>query len=104
MGSGTGWQAQAGGGWRNWAGDQSCAPAEMLRPAGREELAEAVGAAAAAGRRVSVAGAGHSFTEAALTEGTMIDVGALSGVIDADRSSGLVRVGGGTVLVTSTRS
>jgi L-gulonolactone oxidase len=98
MGSGTGWQAQAGGGWRNWAGDQSCAPAEMLRPAGREELVEAVGAAAAAGRRVSVAGSGHSFTEAALTDGTMIDLGALSGVIDADRSSGLVKVGGGTVL------
>ncbi len=98
MGSGTGWQAQTGGGWRNWAGDQSCAPAEMLHPSGREELAEAVGVAAAAGRRVSVAGSGHSFTEAALTDGTMIDVGALSGVIDADRSSGLVRVGGGTVL------
>ncbi|MGE5282465.1 MAG: D-arabinono-1,4-lactone oxidase [Chloroflexota bacterium] len=98
MGSGSGWQAQAGRGWRNWAGDQSCTPAELLRPAGREELTEAIGAAAAAGRRVSVAGSGHSFTEAALTEGTMIDVGALSGVIDADRSSGLVRVGGGTVL------
>jgi L-gulono-1,4-lactone dehydrogenase len=100
MGSGTGWQAQTEGRWCNWAGDQSCAPAEMLRPAGREELAEVVGAAAAAGRRVSVAGTGHSFTEAALTEGTMIDAGALSGVIDADRSSGLVKVGGGTVLAT----
>jgi L-gulono-1,4-lactone dehydrogenase len=98
MGSGSGWQAQAEGGWRNWAGDQSCAPADMQRPVGREELAEAVGAAAAAGRRVSVAGSGHSFTEAALTDGTMIDAGALSGVIDADRSSGLVKVGGGTVL------
>ena len=69
-----------------------------MRPDGREQLAEAVGAAAAAGRKVGVAGSGHSFTEAALTEGTMVDVGALSGVIDADRSSGLVKVGGGTVL------
>jgi FAD-linked oxidoreductase len=69
-----------------------------VRPGGREQLAEAVGAAAAAGRKVSVAGSGHSFTEAALTEGTMVDVGALAGVIDADRSSGLVKVGGGTVL------
>ena len=33
-----------------------------------------------------------------MTDGTMIDVGALSGVIDADRSSGLVKVGAGTVL------
>jgi len=98
MGSGTGWQARTGGGWRNWAGDQSCAPAEILRPAGREELAEGVAAAAAAGRKVSVAGSGHSFTEAALTDGAMIDAEALSGVIDADRSSGLVKIGGGTVL------
>jgi L-gulonolactone oxidase len=84
--------------WRNWAGDQSCTPFERLRPSNREELAEAIGAAAAAGRKVSVAGSGHSFTEAALTDGTMIDAAALSGVIDADRSSGLVKVGGGTVL------
>ncbi len=86
------------GTWTNWAGDQSCRPAEIVRPRGRDELAEVVTRAAEAGRTVSVAGSGHSFTEAALTDGTLIDVGALSGVIDADRSSGLVRVGGGTVL------
>jgi FAD-linked oxidoreductase len=84
--------------WRNWAGDQACTPFERLRPRGREELAEAIGAAAAAGRKVSVAGSGHSFTEAAMTDGTMVDASAFSGVIDADRSSGLVKVGGGTVL------
>lgn len=84
--------------WRNWAGDQACAPAERLRPAGREELSECVVDAVAAGRRISVAGSGHSFTETAMTEGAMIDAGGLSGVIDADRSSGLVKVGAGTVL------
>jgi len=85
-------------GWRNWAGDQSCTPAELVRPRDRDELAAAVVAAAQGGRRVSVAGSGHSFTEAALTDGTMIDVGALSGAIEADRDSGLVKVGAGTVL------
>ncbi len=84
--------------WRNWAGDQSCRPAETVRPRGVEELAAAVSRAAAAGRKVSVRGAGHSFTEAALTEGTMVDLAALSGVLDADPGSGLVRVAGGTVL------
>jgi L-gulonolactone oxidase len=86
------------GGWANWAGDQRCRPAVDLRPGGREELAEAIVAAVASGRRVSVAGSGHSFTEAALTDGTMLHVEALAGVLDADPSSGLVRVGGGTVL------
>jgi len=84
--------------WRNWAGDQACAPFERLRPAGREQLAEAIAAAVAAGRRVGIAGSGHSFTEAAMTVGTMIDVGALRGVIDADRGAGLVEVGAGMVL------
>jgi FAD-linked oxidoreductase len=84
--------------WRNWAGDQVCAPLELVRPGSRDELAEAIAAAASAGRTVSVAGSGHSFTEAAMTDGTMLDLGAFSGVIDADRASGLVKVGGGTVL------
>src|SRR4051794_15486409 len=84
--------------WRNWAGDQVCNPVERRRPSDREELAEVVAAAAAAGRKISVAASGHSFTETAMTDGTMIDVGLLSGVLDADRSSGLVKVGSGTVL------
>ncbi len=86
--------------WRNWTGDQRCAPAELVRPRTRDELAAAVVAAAEAGRKVSVAGSGHSFTEAAMTDGTMIDIAALGGVIDADAASGLVKVGAGTVLAT----
>jgi L-gulono-1,4-lactone dehydrogenase len=70
----------------------------VIRPRDRDQLAAVVVAAAAAGREVSIAGAGHSFTEAALTDGTMIDVAALSGTIDADPGSGLVKVGAGTVL------
>jgi FAD-linked oxidoreductase len=88
----------ASGEWVNWAGDQSCRPERIVRPRSREELAEVVAAAAAAGKKVRVAASGHSFTEAALTEGAMVRVEALSGVLDADRDSGLVRVGGGTVL------
>src|SRR5690349_5166275 len=84
--------------WRNWAGDQACRPVDVVRPRARDELAEEVAAASALGRTVSVAGSGHSFTEAALTDGTMVDLGALSGVIDSDPSTGLVRIAGGTVL------
>ena len=84
--------------WRNWTGDQRCAPAEIVRPRDRGELAAAVAAAVDAGHTVSVVGSGHSFTETAMTGETMIDVAALSGTIDADTGSGLVRVGAGTVL------
>jgi L-gulonolactone oxidase len=98
MASRSGEQGKPGSTWRNWAGDQSCAPVELVLPRNREELAEAIGAATTAGRKVGVAGSGHSFTEAALTDGTMVDARFLSGVIDADRASGLVRIGSGTVL------
>ncbi|HEX6665503.1 MAG TPA: D-arabinono-1,4-lactone oxidase [Solirubrobacterales bacterium] len=85
--------------WVNWAGDQSCVPAEIATPRNRDELVEAVAAAAAAGRKISVAGSGHSFTEAAMTDGgLLLRVEALRGVLDADPGSGLVRVAGGTVL------
>ncbi len=84
--------------WVNWAGDQSCRPAETVRPADRDGLTRAVVTAAEAGRKISVAGSGHSFTEAAMTNGTMIRIEALKGVLDADPSSGLVKVGAGTVL------
>src|SRR5829696_1928659 len=84
--------------WRNWAGDQVCRPRELIRPRDREQLSGAVASAAGEGRAISVAGSGHSFTEAAMTDGTMIDVGALNGVIDVDPASGLVRVGAGMVL------
>jgi L-gulono-1,4-lactone dehydrogenase len=86
------------GEWVNWVGDQRCRPARILRPGNREELAEAISAAAAAGQKVRFAGSGHSFTEAALTDGTMIRLERLSGVLDADPGSGLVKVAGGTVL------
>jgi FAD-linked oxidoreductase len=86
------------GGWANWAGDQRCRPARIVAPRSREELAEAVGTAAAAGEKLKVTGSGHSFTEAAMTEATMLRLDALRGVLDVDGASGLVKVGAGTVL------
>jgi L-gulono-1,4-lactone dehydrogenase len=86
------------GEWANWAGDQRCRPARIVAPRSCEELAEAVGAAAADGGKVKVTGSGHSFTEAAMTDATMLRLDALRGVLDVDRGSGLVRVGAGTVL------
>lgn len=86
------------GGWVNWAGDQSCRPVEIACPGSRDELSEAIVTAAAAGRTISVAGSGHSFTEAALTDGTLLRIEALKGVLDADVGAGLVKVGAGTVL------
>jgi L-gulono-1,4-lactone dehydrogenase len=84
--------------WRNWGGDQRCTPVAIERVASRDELSAAVSRAGDAGRRVRVAGSGHSFTDIACTDGVMLDAGGIDRVLDVDRSSGLVRVEAGIVI------
>jgi len=84
--------------WTNWAGDQSCTPAEIARPRSREEVGEIVALAAASGQAVHAAASGHSFTEAALTDGVMLRLEALDRILEADRESGLVKVEAGITL------
>ncbi len=64
--------------WSNWAGDRSCTPRDLLRPGSLRELSEVVAEAASAGRQITAAGSGHSFTGAAMSDDLMLDVGALS--------------------------
>jgi FAD-linked oxidoreductase len=75
--------------WRNWTGDQVCAPSERIEPASEAELIDAIGRA----QRVRVAGSGHSFTDIALTDGLQVSLRRMSRVLDSDGE--LVRVQGG---------
>jgi L-gulonolactone oxidase len=84
--------------WRNWTGDQRCTPAVVERPRTLAGLVGAVRRAAERGLTIHAAGSGHSFTEAALTDGAMIRIEALNRVLDADPESGLVRVEAGITL------
>ena len=84
--------------WRNWTGDQACAPAVIERVGDTREVAAAIERAAVAGRQVRVAGAGHSFTDAVLTDGTLLTLENMRRVVDVDRASGLVRVEAGITL------
>src|SRR5436309_1641064 len=84
--------------WRNWTGDQRCAPTVIEEPRSLDELKRAVAGAAEGGNRVHAAGTGHSFTDAALTDGAMVQIEALDRVLDADSRSGLVKVEAGITL------
>jgi L-gulono-1,4-lactone dehydrogenase len=84
--------------WRNWAGDQRCRPARLRSPSSPEELAATLAEADRDGLRTRLVGAGHSFSDIALTDGLMISMARMSRVLDVDRSSGLVRVQGGIKL------
>jgi L-gulono-1,4-lactone dehydrogenase len=84
--------------WTNWAGDQSCEPAVVEHPTAVGEVVGAVERAVAAGRCVRVAGAGHSFTGAVLTDGSLLSLDRMGALLDADPSTGLVRVEAGITL------
>ena len=84
--------------WRNWAGNQTSVAAAVARPTSADEIAEIVRTARATGGTVKPAGSGHSFTAAAATTGARLDLSGLTGIVDADTTSKLVRVRAGTPL------
>jgi L-gulonolactone oxidase len=84
--------------WTNWARTVTAEPVGVEHPASVEELQETVAGAAGRGLRVKAVGSGHSFTGAAATDGVQVRLDRLTGVLRADRDSGLVTVLAGTRL------
>ena len=84
--------------WRNWAGNQSMTPFAVEYPATTEQVADAVRRAAARDRRVKAVGSGHSFTGVVLTDGVLLDLRRMSGLIAVDRDSYRVEVQAGMPL------
>ncbi|RAY10906.1 FAD-linked oxidoreductase [Actinomadura craniellae] len=82
--------------WRNWAGNQRAVPRRVLTPRTVEEVAAAV--RAADGGTVRMTGTGHSFTGAAVAEGTLLRPHGLTAVRSIDTASGLVTVEAGLPL------
>ncbi len=84
--------------WRNWAGNQHAAPRRVLTPRSTEEVAAAVTGAAGDGLTVRMAGTGHSFTGAAVTEGVLLRPEGLTALRAADETTGLVTAEAGMTL------
>ena len=89
--------------WTNWAGTHSCVPVAIERPKSAREVAGAVRRAAEAGRTVRAAGAGHSFSPCVPTGGTLVQLGRLDRILDADPASGLVKAEAGITLAALNR-
>ncbi len=84
--------------WRNWAGDESCAPRRLLRPSSNEELSAAIAGAVRDDLRIRVVGSGHSFSDLACSDGVMLSLERLRSVLDVDTGSGMVRVQAGITI------
>ncbi len=81
--------------WKNWAGNQQCAPARIQQPTTEEALVRIVKKAADAGQRVKVVAAGHSFTGIALTDGRLLKLDRYGDVLASDPDKRTVTVQAG---------
>ncbi len=84
--------------WKNWAGNEKAVPLSIRAVSEPQQLAEIVRQAHSRGEKVKIPGSGHSFTPAAVTNGHMVRIDGISGIIDVDRNNHLVTVGAGTTL------
>jgi FAD-linked oxidoreductase len=84
--------------WQNWAGTYAVTPTRIVHPHSPDQVAAEIGRAASDGLSVKALGSGHSFTDIAVTRGVMIALDQLTGIIAADRTTGLVTVAAGTTL------
>jgi L-gulono-1,4-lactone dehydrogenase len=83
--------------WSNWAGNQRCL-VPVLRPTSEPELCRIVADAATEGRPVKAVGAGHSFTDIALTDGVLVDLRDYGRILSVDRDACTVTVQAGARL------
>ncbi len=84
--------------WENWGRNQRCHPAAVESPGSELEVAEAVRRATAAGQTVKAVGSGHSFTEAACTDGRMLRLDRLDRIVAIDEAAATVTVEAGVPL------
>jgi len=84
--------------WKNWSGYVECPRTPVLSPGSGAELATALADAARDGRAVRVVGAGHSFSPLVASDGVIVSLDRLQGILDVDAATRVARVHAGTRL------
>lgn len=84
--------------WKNWAGNQIAHPLSIEKPQSDEQLRAIVVSARERGETVKVVGSGHSFTSIALTQGRLVSLENMTGIVGVDTDAQRVTVKAGTTL------
>ena len=84
--------------FENWSGSVVAHPRSFRRPTTAEAVAGLVADAAADGETLRVVGAGHSFSPVAATDGHLVSLDALTGIVAVDPAAKTVRFRAGTRL------
>jgi FAD-linked oxidoreductase len=81
--------------WKNWSGTQQCLPAARKAPASIAELQEIIAGSQGVIRPL---GAGHSFSPLVPTDGTLVSLSRMSGVLSHDAQTLRATVAAGSRL------
>jgi FAD/FMN-containing dehydrogenase len=81
--------------WRNVAGDQRCHPRRIEHPSSTAALSELVREAERTGTTIRAVGAGHAWSDVALTDGILVETDRMTGIVE-QLGDDRVRVRGGT--------
>jgi L-gulono-1,4-lactone dehydrogenase len=81
--------------FQNWGRTERASLASFVQPHSEDELADVVAAATRAGTKVKAVGAGHSWSAAACTTGTLVSLDNMRRIHELDHRSGLVTVDAG---------
>jgi FAD-linked oxidoreductase len=73
--------------WKNWSGSVQFEPHGVHYPTSEDEVCVLVRQAAAAGQRIRVVGAAHSFTPLISTDQLLISLDRMSGLIGSDKAT-----------------
>ncbi|MEP6502164.1 MAG: D-arabinono-1,4-lactone oxidase [Betaproteobacteria bacterium] len=84
--------------WKNWSGYVDCPDTPVVLPASSAQLAQVLGKAGQEGRAVRMVGAGHSFSPIVATDGVIVSLDKLQGLIEVDAAARVARVHAGTRL------
>ncbi len=79
----------------NWAGNESCTAAKYFQPENESEIISIIKEAAAERLKVRVAGAGHSWSRVAMTDGYLMNLDLYNHVIRIDKDRCQVHVQAG---------
>ncbi len=82
--------------WQNWSGRLSATPARITKVRDEADVVAAVREAGAQDRRVRCVGAAHSHAPLVGTDGMILDLEELSGVVSVDTEAGEARIRAGT--------
>ncbi len=84
--------------WKNWSGYVESPRTPVLTPDSGPALAAVLADAARGGKPVRMVGAGHSFSPLVASDGVIVSLDKLQGIVGVDTATGIARVQAGTRL------